>query len=194
MKVVKWLAIIVVVLVLAFVLVGVLLPNKYHVERSVTVDAPAEVVFKYLNDLEAWEQWEPWSEDDDSLVVTLGEVTVGEGATQSWTSEAGKGELEFTMSDPEKGISYDLQFDGYAPSTSDMTFEVVDGKTVLTWTMDGTIDMPVVGGYFAMIMDGMVGPYYENGLNKLKEVAEADTGDSSPDEPGDTDGANAAGE
>ncbi|XAL99699.1 SRPBCC family protein [Phycisphaeraceae bacterium D3-23] len=187
MKVVKWLAIVVVVLVVAFVVVGLFLPNKIHVERSLAIDAPPEVVFKYLNDLEEWEHWEPFSKGDPSIVTTIGEPSAGVGATQSWVGDSGTGSLTFTMADPDKGIAYDLQFDDFEPSTSEMTYEVVDGKTVLTWTMDGSVGVPVIGGYFAMIIEGMVGPEYEKGLGFLRDVAEADTAGESTDEPDATD-------
>lgn len=177
-KLLKWVVALVVLLVVAVVLVGLFLPKQYHVERSVTIDAPPEVVFKYLNDLEEWEHWEPWTAGDPSVAVTLGDQTTGVGANQSWTSESGKGTLEFTMADPDKGIAYDLEFEGFDPSTSEMTYEVVDGKTVVTWTMDGEINTPVIGGYFVMMMDSMVGPMYENGLRNLKNVAEVDSVDT----------------
>lgn len=184
MKLLKWVVALVVLLVVAVVLVGLFLPKQYHVERSVTIDAPPEVVYKYLNDLEAWEDWEPWTAGDPTVAVTLGDQTTGVGANQSWTSEGGNGTLEFTMADPDKGIAYDLAFDGYDPSTSEMTYEVVDGKTVVTWTMDGEISTPVIGGYFVMLMDTMVGPMYENGLSNLKDVAEADVAEAEqPEEP-----------
>jgi len=182
MKLLKWAVAIVVILVVAVVLVGLFLPKAYHVERSVTIDAPPEVVFKYLNNLEEWEHWEPFSKADATIVTTQGDITSGVGATQSWTSDGGNGSLEFTMADPDKGIAYDLAFDGYDPSTSEMTYEVVDGKTVLTWTMDGEINTPVIGGYFVMMMDAMVGPMYESGLENIKNTAESDQAD------GDTEG------
>jgi len=186
LKLIKWAVILVLVLVIAVIVVGLLLPKKYAVERSITIDAPPEVVFAYLNDLEKWEAWEPFSKADSSVVVTLGEDTYGVGATQSWTSDGGNGSLTFTKSDPESGIAYALAFDGFDPSTSTMTYEVVDGKTVLTWTMDGSITTPVIGGYFVMMMDAMVGPMYEDGLDRLKTAAEADAA-STDEAPADED-------
>lgn len=186
LKVIKWLAIIVVVLVIAVVVIGLLLPNEYEVERSITIDAPPEVVFKYLNDLEEWEHWEPFTEMDPSIVTTIGEPSSGKGATQSWTGDSGNGSLTFTMADVERGIAYDLALEGYDPSTSEMTYEVVDGKTVLTWSMAGKIGVPVLGGYLAASIDSMVGSMYEDGLSNIQKIAEADAVGEDPDELGDT--------
>ncbi|MFI4861001.1 MAG: SRPBCC family protein [Phycisphaerales bacterium JB063] len=183
MKVVKWLAVIVVVLVLAFVIIGLVLPSSYQVERSVTIDAPPEVVFRYLNDLEQWEHWEPFSKADDSVVVTLGDVTTGVGATQTWTSNDGDGTLTFTMSDPDKGIGYDMQIGEFDPASAEITYEVVDGQVVVTWAMEGDMSLPVIGGYFGVMMDGMVGPMFDEGLRLLKEAAESDTPATPTDQP-----------
>ncbi len=190
MKVLKFVVALVLLLVVAVVVVGLFLPKKYDVERSITIDAPPEVVFAYLNDLEKWEAWEPFSKSDTTIVTTLGEPSAGLGATQSWTGDSGNGSLTFTMADPDKGIAYDLNFEGYDPAFSQMTFEVVDGKTVLTWSMQGEINTPVIGGYFVMMMDSMVAPMYDDGLANIKKAAEADAaaGGQPEDAGGDNNG------
>jgi hypothetical protein len=43
----------------------------------------------------------------------------------------------------------------------------------VTWGMEGEMDMPVLGGWFARMADGMIGPMYEQGLSALKQKAEA---------------------
>lgn len=194
MKVLKFVVAIVLLLVVAVVVVGLFLPKQYDVERSITIDAPPEVVFAYLNDLEKWEAWEPFSKADPTIVTTLGDPSAGLGATQSWTGDSGDGSLTFTMADPDKGIAYDLNFEGFDPSSSEMTYEVVDGKTVLTWSMEGEITTPVIGGYFVMMMDAMVAPMYDDGLANIRKVAEAEASAAEPtnenegDTPEDTGG------
>jgi len=42
----------------------------------------------------------------------------------------------------------------------------------VTWSMSGDMDMPVIGGYFALLMPRMVGGDFEKGLAKLKAQAE----------------------
>ena len=46
-------------------------------------------------------------------------------------------------------------------------------STEVRWTMTGEIDMPVVGAYFALMMDAMVGQMFEQGLGELKKRVEA---------------------
>ena len=85
MKIVKWLAIIIVVLVVVFILIGFVLPKNYNVERSVVI--------------RAWDRWTPWQEADPTIVTTFGETTAGVGAS---------GELTFTQCSPETGVVYDM--------------------------------------------------------------------------------------
>ena len=54
-----------------------------------------------------------------------------------------------------------------------LTYAPADGGFDVTWEMRGSIPVPVIGGYLAMTMDGMIGPMFEDGLRKLKVVAEA---------------------
>ncbi len=49
------------VAVLVVVFIGVVLsrPDTYHVERSLTVGAPADIAFAHVADFHAWEEWSP---------------------------------------------------------------------------------------------------------------------------------------
>ncbi len=173
MKVLKWMGIIFGVLLVLFVGVGLLLSKKYEVSRSVTVAADKARVHTFVDDLEKWPLWEPWREMDATIKVTLGPKTSGVGARQSWSGNSGDGSLTFMSSSPEKGIAYDLHFEkGKYKCVGSMRYESQGDKTKVTWAMVGENPIPVVGGYMAVLMDSMVGPMFENGLNKLKAEAE----------------------
>ena len=77
---------------------------------------PAQV-HAFVGDLEKWDEWTPWIEDDPSIVTTFGEKTVGVGAHQSWTSESGDGELTLTQSDE---LAFRVVFDGEIPRNRDL--------------------------------------------------------------------------
>lgn len=175
-KLIKGVLIALVVLVVLFVVVGLILPTSYEVRRGIAIDAPAGAVFEWVDDLERWPQWEPWREADPTIRVTLDETTRGLGARQSWTGDSGTGELIFTKSDPGSGIAYDMVFDGKYKSKGAVTYHTEgDGSTHVEWVMSGDTGTPIVGGYFALLMDPMVGPMFERGLEKLKAAAEADS-------------------
>jgi len=156
------------------VVVGLLLPSRYEVERSVVIDASPEQVHGLVGDLDRWGEWEPWTELDPTIETTLGATTAGVGATQSWTGDSGDGALTFTACDPRTGVVYDLLLDGgEIRSVGSITYDAADGGTTVTWVMAGDSGMNLIGRYFGLMMDAMVGPAFERGLSKLEERVEA---------------------
>ena len=94
----------------------------------------------------------------------MGALTEGAGASQLWTDKSGGGSLTVTQSDSQTEIAYDMFFDEY-PCQAKIRYEAV-------WEMSGEAGMPVVGDYFALMMDGMVGPLFEKGLSMLRQSVE----------------------
>lgn len=167
------------IVLLLLVLVGLFLPTDYDIRREVTIQAPAAKVHAWVGDLTKWPDWTPWQEHDPSTRVTLGARTTGVGASQTWTSDGGDGELTFTACSPAEGIAYDMAFlmDGErVPAQSTMLYREQGGATTVTWTMQGdAADFmpPVVGGYMNLVMKGAINGEFDKGLAKLKQVVEA---------------------
>ncbi len=158
------------------VVVGLILPTEFTVKRSIVIDGGPEGIHEYVGELRKWDLWAPWKEDDPTFVVTFGDKTSGIGASQSWVGADGDGSLEFTASSPRRGIEYDLFFEGGTyKCRSAMRFHPTDESTAVTWIMKGDMSWPIVGGYFAVMLDSAVGPMFERGLAKLKKTVEANT-------------------
>ena len=175
----KTLLMVVVGLVAAAVIAGLTMPTTYAIEKSVEIQGTTAEVHALVGDLQRWEEWAPWYEDDPSIVNTLGEKTTGVGASQSWTSDSGDGELTFTKCDAASGIAYDMAFimeDTRAPAKSAMSYSAEGDTTTVTWTMEGnTADFmpPVVRGLMTPLMKGEIGGMFEKGLETLKGKVEA---------------------
>jgi len=174
MKLLKILGIGIAVIIVLVVGISFFLPSAYHVQRTVSIDASPAQIHRLTSDLQnGWPQWEPWSEADDTIVTTYGDVTAGVGASQSWTSTDGTGVLTLTVCDVTAGVEYDMAFNvdqylskgklGYTPTAS---------GTDVTWEMDGDMS-GVIAKYFGFMMDSMVGPMFEQGLDNLKAATEA---------------------
>jgi hypothetical protein len=165
-------------LLLVVAIVGVVMPTTYAIEKSVTIQAGPNLVHSYVGDLRQWDSWAPWVEADPTIVTTYGATTTGVGASQTWTSEEGDGELIFTRSDPETGIAYDMAFimgETRAPADCAMIYDTSAGTTRVTWTMEGdTRDFmpPVIAGLITPLMKGSIGSMFDLGLEKLKTVVE----------------------
>ena len=158
---------------LGILIMGLLLPSTYSVSRSIMIDSDLENIHAYVGDLAQWEAWTPWRDHDPDLAVTLGRLTQGVGASQSWKDKQGEGSLRFTMSSPTNGIAYDLFFnDTSTPCKSTIIYEPKEESIKVTWTLSGTIDRPWVGGYISIITKAVVGQLFDEGLEKLKKQAE----------------------
>ncbi len=143
---------------------GFVLPDRYHIARDLSTTAPLERIQPLLADLTRWPEWSPWEKTDSTIVTTLGTVTSGPGASQSWTDKSGGGRLELTRVKPGR-VEYDVYFaDSPTPNHSVMSAEPgPNGTLVLNWSMDGEMNMPGVGPYFALLTGKMIGPMFEQG-------------------------------
>jgi hypothetical protein len=172
----KRLLIVVLILIGLLVLIGAFLPKRFSASGEISIAADRTRVHALVGDLSQWDRWGPWKDGDPTLVVTLGEQTSGVGARQSWKGDTGDGELTFTQCDPERGIAYDLLFiDGErrSPAKSWLSYTPQEGATKVVWGLEGELDVPIVGGWMTVLMrpalDGMI----QQGLTKLKQVAES---------------------
>ena len=174
MKILKRILLIVVFCFIVLAIIGQFLPTEYNITRSILIDSTPEKIHEYTGDLSNWDSWSPWIENDPSIKVTRGTQTTGVGATQSWSGKDGTGKLVFTSSDPNTGIAYDLEFnEGQFECKADLKYLSKGDMTEVVWSMNGNIDTPIIGGFFARKMDSFVGPDFELGLKKLKDLVEA---------------------
>ena len=113
------------------------------------------------------------------MKLTYAETSSGAGASYSWTSEnSGEGTLITKAVEPLKRIENELDFGEMGTATGFWVFQTEgDGKTRVTWGLFGEQKGPV-GAYFALLMDRMVGPDFEQGLanSKRSRKASSDAG------------------
>ena len=162
------------VIILAVGVAGMWLPSEYKVTRGVDIEATPAQIHAWVGDLKRWPEWSPWESDDPTLKITTGARTTGIGASQTWSGESGDGRLVFAASSPATGVEYDLWFDNDAfQARAAILYAFAVGEvTHVTWTMEGTMGTPVLGGYYALLMDYMAGNMFDTGLGKLKQVVE----------------------
>lgn len=166
-----------VALVLVFVVVVALQPSEFHVERSVTVDAPPDSVFAEVNDFHKWDAWSPWAKLDPDAKVGFAGPDAGEGQVMTWAgnSEVGAGKMTLVESRPDElvktKVDFTEPFEG--TSMSQFAFKPEDNQTVVTWSMDD--EHSFLEKAMCLVMNGkkMVGEQMEKGLSQLKELAEA---------------------
>lgn len=177
-------ALIVIGAIIAIILVvAAILPSESHVERSITINAPIDLVFDQVNDLRKNFNWSPWAEKDPEMKVEWGEKTSGTGGTYSWSgnSDVGSGTLTIAESVENEIIRNDIDFGEMGTGMGTWTFKPVvaeqdDGSVLqqveVTWAMDSKLGYPIER-YFGLFMDDLVGPDFEKGLSNLKQVSES---------------------
>lgn len=180
MRILKRVVVSFVVILVVLLGVGFFLPREVHVERKVTIDAPAEVVFGLTNDLHQFEKWTPWGKDrDPTIELEYGGAPAGKGAWYTWESQKlGAGKLEIVDSQPPAAVDMLLTIreDGGAPADVAFKLEAIDGaKTNVTWSLDTDMGQWPPGRYFGLFMDKMLGGDFEKGLANLKAVAEQES-------------------
>ena len=144
-------------------------------ERSIVINAPAEKVFTQVNSFKNFNEWSPWASIDPNTEYTYEGPETGVGARMTWVSDdpnVGTGSQEIMVSEAYSKITNKMVFDGFNSETSaSYIFEPEGDGTKVTWTYDAT-GAAGIERFFMLGMDGMLGPFYEQGLNSLKTLVE----------------------
>ncbi len=168
-------------LLFLLVLLSFFLPSSFHVERSVVVDTKPNIPYALISDFRAWDGWSPWNQLDTAMHKEYSSTVGQKGSWFLWSSkvpEAGSGKMTMTDLVQDKSIALDLVFEKMGSSKVVYTFEAVEGGTKVTWMLDCSGEgMPwyfiVPSKYFNLKMDSWMGPDFEKGLAKIKELSEA---------------------
>jgi uncharacterized protein YndB with AHSA1/START domain len=185
---------ILVLLVLAVLAFAATRPNRIHVQRSITIDAPPQKIFALIDDFHNWQAWAPADKDDPSMQRTYSGAPSGVGAASEWrgSGNTGAGRMTITDAAPASRVTVTVDFakpfvahninaftlDAPAVPTPRSTPGNGSGEpppaesTQVTWSFDGSnVYMMKVMGVF-MNMDHFMGKHFENGLANLKAAAE----------------------
>ena len=167
--------------VVVFVVVVATRRSAYHVERTLEVAAPAELVFGVLNDLRRFAGvWvifgSPWEKADPNMQKTFEGPAAGVGQAVAWSGnmQVGTGKLTIEESVPGQKVRMKLVFVKPMKSTasSALTLARTPTASFVTWSMDGNHNF--IGKAFGLFMnmDNMLGADVEKSLAMLKSVAE----------------------
>lgn len=183
MRFLKRLLVFLLVLFVALIGVAFVLPSSAHVERSITIQRPPSQVFAVLDSYRRFNDWSPWAAKDPHAVYTISGPVSGVGAKQSWHGDpktVGSGSLQIIESKADESVTTALDFGDMGQATAKFLLVPADRGTKLTWTLDtsaplaldGKIVWNAIGRYVGLFMDGMVGPDYDSGLARLKNLVE----------------------
>jgi carbon monoxide dehydrogenase subunit G len=150
-------------------------PDSFRVERSAQIQAPPGRVFPLINDLHAFNTWNPYEKKDPAIKGSYGAVTAGPGATYAWESDkVGLGDMRIETAVPDSTVTLRLTFVKPFAAVNQVTFTLApagDG-TQVTWAMEGRLNYIAKLMHLFFNMDSMVGKDFEDGLANLKALAE----------------------
>lgn len=172
MRAVKYALSLVIVAAVAVVVIGVLLPSAYEIERSVVVEAPPEVVHALVDDLERWPEWQPLRSLDPTIHTRLGDTTAGPGASQRFTGAAGDGELTLLASTASEGVAYRMTV-ASRTTRGEIRFDPHPDGTEVVWTLRDDVGFDLADRYRLVVLDDVIGTACEVALVNLKTAAEA---------------------
>jgi len=153
-------------------------PDTFHVERSATFAAPADVAFGLVNDFHSWSAWSPWEKLDPAMKKSFEGPASGVGAIYRWTGndQVGEGSMTITAARPAQAVEIQLEFLKPFAAKNDtlFTFKPTGDQTTVTWAMNGNNNFMAKAIHVVMDMDKMIGKDFESGLGTLKTLAEAE--------------------
>ncbi len=165
------------VLVALVLVVGFVLPSKFRVERSTTINAPAEAVYAHVANLRRWQDWSPWNAGKyPGTQWVFGGTEVGVGAVHSWSgTDVGNGTLSLIQADPKTGVAYDMALDqGRYVIHGRISFAPASQGTQVTWVDEGDIGGNPLKHYLVpFFLKPALGGKLEEALAGLKKQVEA---------------------
>jgi effector-binding domain-containing protein len=178
----KKVALLALILFAAFVVTGFLLPTQVHIERSITIERPATMMYELLNGYGHYDKWSPWDRRDPNAKFVISGPDEGVGARISWIGDpylVGSGWQEIVASRPYERIDFVLDFDAQGVANTGFLLAPQNGSTRITWFFDSDLTESVnlvdsfLARYFGLLFDRWVGGDYEQGLANLKVYAES---------------------
>lgn len=148
-------------------------PARFTFHRSITIQAPREKVFGFINDLHRWPEWSENAGTDSKLQLSYSGASAGKGAVCEWEGGSGKVRLEILESSPSMiRVRADWTRPFKARNINIFKLESQGNDTRVTWALDGeNVFVLKVMSVFTSA-DRLMGSHFEKGLANLKAAAE----------------------
>lgn len=150
-------------------------PDTFRVSRSTGIAAPAEKIFPLINDVRAFNSWNPYALKAPEMKGSYSGPFIGPGAHYDFESKkSGNGSFEILHAVEPSQVQMRLDMNDPFKAQNVITFTIVPAGAVTqtTWAMEGPA--PFLSKFMGVIfnMDKMIGADFEAGLANLKAKAE----------------------
>ena len=150
-------------------------PDICRVQRSACIKAPPEGIYPLINNLHAFNRWNPFAKKDPKMTGSYDGPAEGPGAIYNFRgSRSGEGSVEIVGNRPATEVTMHLNMLKPMRAQNRVTFSLkpAEGATEVTWVMEGK--SPFLAKIFHLVfsVERMVGNDFEAGLANLKSIAE----------------------
>lgn len=160
-----------VIVALLFLLVGVFLPSRRHVEHSQETNHPVRQVYDTINSFKRFGDWHPLRLHDPNIQYTVTGPEAGVGAKLEYASKIkriGAGSWEIVNSEQDSQVEFAIQNDAYGSNKTSVITLDERGKTVgIDWEYDVEYGWDIFGRYAGLYVTRTVGDDMKLGLGNL---------------------------
>ena len=161
-------------ILLIALLIALLSPPRYQIEKSIIIKRPQPEVMSRVADLSSYREWNPWQKMEPSAQAVITGTAKKPGHKYEWKGKKiGAGSLTLRDID-QKHIQFDLVFlrPWKSKASDNWLFEEwgSDG-TKVTWQNAGELPFPVARLMWPMIRKNLDQQFIQ-GLNNLKTLSE----------------------
>lgn len=148
----------------------------YLVKRSVAIKANSEKLFPYINNSELMNSWMPWIDSDPQIKMSYPGNKEGVGSIAAWESPGKMGVGQSKIVDSKLNHATKIEITYFKPmqmvQMAEMSLQTEGDTSTVTWSVEGEFAFFQKVIFLFMSLDDMIGPEFEKGLNKLKNIAE----------------------
>ena len=170
-------------MIVVYILIGILLlalivallsPPRYQIERSIIIKRPQPEVMSRVSDFNYYKEWNPWQQMEPLAQPIITGTAKKPGHKYEWNGKKiGSGSLTLRDID-QKHIRFDLEFlrPWKSKATDNWLFEEWGAnETKVTWQNAGELPFPMARLMWPMIRNGLDKQFVQ-GLNNLKKISE----------------------
>ena len=156
------------------ILTGLFLPDEFHIEQSIEINAPGDKVYAAIVDLRKWEQWGTWFQKDSNAVITYDGPDRAIGMRSRWSSEIiGRGSIEITALQFNRQLIYSVNNETQGiKAHGEMRLKPQDNSTMLIWSSRGNVGINIIDRYKLLFFDDKLGKDIQVGLENIKTLVE----------------------
>ena len=172
---VKMLLRVLLIFILIILLLGILAPRNYRIERSIEIQAPAALVFEQIRFWKNWHAWSPWADMEPTMAVSIQGRDGSAGSEYHWTGKrTGSGLMTHLESGHPERFAYHVRHIKPLPGESEGSFllEESGGMTKASWIYQGRTTFPWNIMNLFLSMDKIAGRDFERGLVRLRDHCE----------------------